>query len=300
MSNILTTPVLFLIFNRPDTTQRVFDEIRKAKPKELFIAADGPRENNLTDERLCHEARNIVSQVDWDCNVHTLFREKNLGCKFAISSAIDWFFSEVEEGIILEDDCVPDQSFFQFCQELLEYYQSDERIMTISGDNFQFGRRRTNYSYYFLVITYMGWATWKRAWKYYDLDMKLWPEIQKDEWLFDILSDKHALKYWEKIFNETFYSQINTWDYQWTFACWVQSGLSITPNVNLVKNIGFGEKSTHTKEICSPFSELIINKMQFPIFHPPYVIRDAKLDNFTEKNLFSQPRSLLECLRLNF
>lgn len=293
----LSTPVLFLIFNRPDTTQQVFNEIRKAKPKELFVAADGPREGNPTDERLCLEARNIIRQVDWECNVHTLFREKNHGCKVAISSAIDWFFSEVEEGIILEDDCVPDQSFFPFCQELLEYYRDDERIMMITGDNFQFGKKRTEYSYYFSRYFHIwGWATWRRAWRYYDRDMKIWPEIQRGNWLFDILKDKKVVKYWENIFNETYHGRINTWDYQWVFSCWIQNGLSIIPNNNLVMNIGFGDRSTHTKE-DSRFSKMIIQEICFPIVHPPFIIRDDFSDTQTESIWFSQSKSILDYLK---
>jgi len=154
----LKAPVLLLIFNRPDTTQLVFNKIRKARPAELYIAADGPRKNQPDDPENCRKAREILRQVDWDCKISTLFREENLGCKIGVSSAIDWFFSEVEEGIILEDDCVPDQSFFQFCQELLARYRDDKRVMMISGDNFQFGRRRTDYSYYFSQYVHIwGW-----------------------------------------------------------------------------------------------------------------------------------------------
>jgi len=282
------TPVLFLIFNRPDTTQQVFNEIRKAKPKDLFVAADGPREGNPLDKHLCQEARTIINQVDWDCNVHTLFREKNLGCKLAVSSAIDWFFSEVKEGIILEDDCVPDQSFFRFCQELLEYYRDDERIMMISGDNFQFGKKRTEYSYYFSRYTHIwGWATWKRAWKYYDREMKLWPEIKKGRWLFDLLSDKAAVKYWEKIFDETFHGRINTWDYQWLFSCWIQNGLTILPNVNLISNIGFDQNATHTIEMCN-LSKVPTFPIKFPLAHPRFVIRDNIADSDSQNVIFDK------------
>src|SRR4030042_6453503 len=151
MSNCkLTTPVLFLIFNRPDTTEKVFDEIRKAKPKKLFVAADGPRQDKQGEKEKVGRARQIVIDgIDWDCEIKTLFRDKNLGCKVAVSSAINWFFENEEMGIILEDDCLPHQSFFRFCGELLEKYKDDERIMVISGENLLFGRKRTNYSYYF-------------------------------------------------------------------------------------------------------------------------------------------------------
>jgi len=204
MVTSLKVPVLFLIFNRSDTTQLVFNEIRKAQPAQLFIAADGPRKDRPEDIENCRKVREIIRQVDWDCSVSTLFRDENLGCKRGVSSAIDWFFSHVDEGIILEDDCVPDPSFFPFCQELLERYRDDERIMVISGDNLQFGRRKSQYSYYFSRCFHLwGWATWKRAWDNYDIKMELWPKIKETGRLKDILHDPNAEKYWEIIFNDS-------------------------------------------------------------------------------------------------
>ncbi len=169
MHKRLTIPVLFLIFNRPDTTQPVFNEIREAKPTKLFVAADGPRDNKKGEKEECEKTRKIIEQVDWDCELYKLYRDKNLGCKIAVSSAIDWFFENVEEGIILEDDCLPHPSFFRFCQELLEKYKGDERVFVISGDNFLFGRKRTNYSYYFSRYNHCwGWAGWIRTLSDYD------------------------------------------------------------------------------------------------------------------------------------
>lgn len=176
----LNVPVLLLIFNRPDTTQRVFHEIRGASPLQLFISADGPRENKPGEFEKCQITRDIVRQVDWDCEVYTNFRDKNLGCKIAVSSAIDWFFENVEEGIILEDDCLPSFSFFRFCEELLEKYRDDERIMQIGGTNLLSEWQRSDDSYYFSKYgAIWGWATWRRAWQYYDVNMKLWPEVKK-------------------------------------------------------------------------------------------------------------------------
>jgi hypothetical protein len=296
----LHTPVLFLIFNRPDSTQVVFNEIRKVKPKQLFIAADGPRKNHQEDNVLCQKTRAIIDKVDWDCTVTTLFRNENLGCKYAVSSAIDWFFSNVEEGIILEDDCVPNQSFFPFCQELLEKYRDDARIMMISGNNFQFGRNRTQFSYYFSRYFHIwGWATWKRAWDHYDIKMELWPKIKKDGWLNDILQDTNAEKKWEMIFDDTYKNKINTWDYQWAFSCWIQGGLSILPNQNLVSNIGFDVMGTHTKG-DSIFSKLPTKNIKFPLMHPYYVIRDLKSDKYSEKVWFSTSGSLKSLLKSRF
>ena len=285
---LLKTPVLFLIFNRPDTTQQVFNEIRKAQPAQLFVAADGPRKDRPADKELCKKTRDIIQQVNWDCEVFTRFQDENLGCKRAVSSAIDWFFSNVEEGIILEDDCIPDQSFFPFCQELLEKYRDDERIMMVSGDNFQFGQKRTEYSYYFSRYFHIwGWATWRRAWKLYDREMMAWPEIRENGYLNNILSEKRLVRYWEAIFNSVYNVSTNTWDYQWVFSCWIQRGLSIIPNINMVSNIGFDQRSTHTKG-KDIRANMQTESMAFPILHPKYIIRNANADRFTEKIEYSR------------
>ncbi|WP_221056716.1 hypothetical protein [Methanoculleus chikugoensis] len=285
----LRTPVLFLVFNRLDTTKQVFEAIRRAKPPRLYVAADGPRADHRGEGEKVRAVRNyILSSIDWNCEVKTLFRDENLGCKRAVSSAIDWFFSHVEEGIILEDDCVPDQSFFPFCQELLERYRDDKRIMMISGDNFQFGQKCTENSYYFSRYPHIwGWASWERAWKLYDSEISTWPDFHKNGYLEDTLSEKRAVKYWESIFNSVYDGSINTWDYQWVFSCWIQGGLSITPNQNLISNIGFCQSSTHTKE-GSNFSNLPTGRIKFPLKHPKYIIRNVAADEFTENVWYSR------------
>jgi len=286
--NKLHTPVLFIIFNRPDFTQAVFNEIRKAQPTQLFIAIDGPRKDRPDDVEKCRKVLEITQQVDWDCKISTLIQDKNLGCKIGESTAMDWFFSHVEEGIILEDDTVPDQSFFMFCQELLEKYRDDQRVMMISADNFQFGRRRTEDSYYFSKYFFTwGWATWRRAWKCYDIKMKQWPVIRDGHFLMDILNDWFAVKYWSWILEETYNDKIDTWDYQWILSCWIHGGLSITPNTNLVSNIGFGEFAVHTTDKNSIFSNIPISPMRFPLNHPPFMIRDDLADRFSQKTFYS-------------
>lgn len=294
----IKTPVLFLIFNRPDTTQRVFNEIRRVKPKELFVSADGPRENKPLEVEKCQATRDIVlKQVDWDCKVYTNFRDKNLGCKIAVSSGIDWFFENVEEGIVLEDDTLPHPTFFRFCEELLQRYSDDSRIMMISGDNFQFGQKRTPYSYYFSRYPHIwGWASWRRAWKYYDVEMRLWPEIRDGKWLFDILGDKKAVSYWMNIFEKVYKGEINTWDYQLTFAFWIQSGLTILPNVNLISNIGFTCDATHTRK-KNKIAGLKFEPLQFPLIHPPVILRDNKADDFTQNGQFKNLSLLIRAIK---
>ena len=290
----LETAVLFLIFNRLEITKQSFQTIRKARPSRLYIASDGPRSTHTGEAEKVNAVRDyVLSGIDWDCKISTLFREKNLGCKRAVESAITWLFKNEEMGIVLEDDCVPDISFFQFCQELLTHYRYDTRIMAISGDNFQFGNKRTNYSYYFSRYPHCwGWATWRRAWKFYDVNMNLWPEIRDGNWLKDVCLNTAEEHYKKNIFQKAYDDLIDTWDYQWGFACWIQSGLIILPQVNLVKNIGFSEEGTHTISPDSPFAEISVETVNFPLKHPPFVIRDTISDAITWRRMFSLPSRL--------
>ncbi|MHC5916370.1 MAG: glycosyltransferase family 2 protein [Nostoc sp.] len=283
----MKTPVAFLIFNRPDTTQKVFEAIRQAKPPKLLVVADGPRSDRPGEAEKCAATRAIIDDVDWECEVLTDYSDVNLGCKKRVSSGLYWVFSQVEEAIILEDDCLPHPSFFPFCEELLERYREDNRIAVISGQNVQFGRQRTDYSYYFSRYNHCwGWASWRRAWKNFDYDMNLWPLIRDNGSLKDILKDESAVKYWTKIFQCTYDEKTNSWAYRWMFSCWIQNQLSILSNVNLVSNIGFGNEGTNTKKSVSIFSEIPTEKVLFPLKHPSFMIQDTKADEFTQKTLY--------------
>ncbi|WKZ15849.1 MAG: glycosyltransferase family 2 protein [Candidatus Jettenia caeni] len=283
----LKTPVAFLIFNRPDTTEKVFEVIRQAKPPKLLVVADGPRTDRPGEVEKCAATRAIIDRVDWDCEVLKNYSDINMGCKQCISSGLDWVFDTVGEAIILEDDCLPHLTFFRFCGELLEKYRSDERIALIGGINFQFGKKRTNNSYYFSRYNHIwGWASWSRAWQYYDVEMSAWPLIRDGKWLEDILGDSRLAKHWEGVFQATFEGEIDTWDYQWTFACWMQGALSILPNSNLVSNIGFSTEATHTTG-QNAFANMRAESLEFPLLHPRYLIRDAMADKYTERVHFS-------------
>ncbi len=245
---MLDTPVLFLVFNRPEKTKRVFSVVRRMKPKYLFIAADGPRNNKVGEDRKCEEVRQIVTNIDWECEIKTLFRDNNLGCGKAVSSAIDWFFENIEEGIILEDDCLPDDSFFYFCEKLLEYHRLDNKVMIISGNNFQDDKIYTNTSYYFSSYPHIwGWATWKRAWKLFDFEMEGLDDFINENKLKQNFRRKRDRICWKNILKQTQKNNIDTWDYRWMYAIWKNRGVCIIPNCNLVKNIGFDEEATHTK-----------------------------------------------------
>jgi hypothetical protein len=282
----MTVPILFLVFNRPDLVEQSFARIRDARPAQLFIAADGPRPDREGEAELCSQCREIVDCIDWDCEVKTLFRDSNLGCRIAVSEAITWFFEHVEEGIVLEDDCVAEPSFFRFCSELLELYRYDNRIMCITGNNFQNGIIRGAASYYFSIYNHCwGWATWRRAWQLYDCEMKRWTELKSSDFLSGFLQQRVA-EYWTREFDSILSGCSHVWDYQWELTCWSNSGLTATPNVNLVSNIGFDDRATHTKDANSAANRLQSYRMNFPLRHPADVSRYVIADRFVEQNHF--------------
>ena len=287
----LSTPVALFIYIRPDTTELVFAEIARAKPPILLVVADGPPTDNRAAAEKCAATRAIVERVDWPCVVHTNYSDVNLGLKHRISSGLDWVFETVEEAIVLEDDCLPDPTFFRFCEELLERYRNDTRIMMISGNNWQRGQRRTDHSYYFSLFPHVwGWASWRRAWALYDVEMTNWPEIRNDGWLSDILHDAPTLKHWTLIFEEVHGGKIDMWAYQMFFSAWSQSALSILPNVNLVTNVGMGHSdAVHTTWADSGL-QVEAQSLEFPISHPKFVIRDSVADEITQRTHFRQPR----------
>jgi hypothetical protein len=290
----MQTPVAFIIFKRPHTTEKVFQAIRQAKPSKLFVIADGARLDrldNLDEAEKCEATRAIIDKVDWECEVFKNYSDVNLGCGKRLPSGLDWVFEHVEEAIILEDDCVPNPTFFPFCEELLDKYRHDYRVASISGQNVQFGRKRTEYSYYFSRYNHCwGWATWKRSWKNFDSSIKHWKEIQEGGFLKDILIEPQAVRYWTKIF-QSLYDQPSDkiWDFHWTFACWLQNSLGIISNVNLISNIGFGEDSTHFKTSKNnPYINIQAHEIEFPLKHPQFVFRDVDADTFTQRTLFRE------------
>jgi hypothetical protein len=280
----ITTAVTFLIFNRPRLTEQVFNRIAQVRPQTLLMIADGPR--SPEDVKPCSEARRILDRIDWDCRVLREFSDHNLGCKRRVSTGLDWAFSQVEETIILEDDCVPSLSFFSFCQELLERYRDDERVFLISGDNFQFGQTRTNDSYYFSRYAHCwGWATWKRAWKQFDVTMSSWPEFKAGGYIKSVCEDPVEQRYWSNAFDLCYKGKINSWAYVWLYTCWAQGALTILPDTNLVSNIGFGSDATHTGDSANSLASLPTGDI-WKIKHPKLVVRHAEADAFTFKNVF--------------
>lgn len=287
-------PIAFLVFNRPDTTALVFEEIRRIKPLKLLVVADGPRADRPGEAEKCAAVRSIVEQVDWPCEVLNNYAETNMGCKRRVSSGLDWVFELVEEAIILEDDCLPDRSFFSYCERLLDHYRHDERIMHIGGANFQCGLTRGDGSYYYSHLNHIwGWATWRRAWKYYDVNMSSYPLFCKQHHMDNILPHKGMRRAWLRSFSSVFASQLDTWDYQWTYAIWQQNGLSIIPNVNLVTNIGFGSDATHTSDSDNPFAATPAAS-HGDLVHPRFMVPDRVADEYTFRAITRiTPRRLL-------
>jgi hypothetical protein len=264
----LDTPVAFILFNRPDKTAQSFARIREVRPAQLFLIADGPRPDHPTDADNCNAARAIVERIDWPCTVERNFAESNLGCKHRVSSGLDWVFEQVDAAIIIEDDIVPDLAFFRFAQELLNRYQNDTRIMHISGRNDLGCLDQDPYSYFFSRLTHIwGWATWRRAWRTYNVEAMGWtPETRAL-----VNSDWAGRTTLPAIFDRVHRGEIDTWDYQWLLNVILQSGLSIIPTHNLVSNIGFGAGATHTTNSNHRLAKLPTQTMRFPLTHPPYV-----------------------------
>jgi hypothetical protein len=275
----LTTPIVFLIFNRPDVTERVFAEIARSKPPKLLVVCDGARASRAGEAEKVSATRAIIERVDWPCEVLTNFSDVNLGCRRRISSGLNWVFEQVEEAIILEDDCLPTPTFFRFCQELLELYRNDMRIGMISGNNFQFGRRYNNDSYYFSKHTHIwGWATWGNRWREgYDDKMSKWPMILDGGRLGDLILDENELSYWKKIFNRMYSGKDNSWAFPWTYSNWIQGWLTILPSVNLVSNIGFMPTATHSTT-ATKLSAMDVQDLNFPLTHPIFRMRNIEAD----------------------
>lgn len=280
MNYIVKSPVLFVIFNRPDVTRQVFDRIKAVKPSRLYVAADGPRPGNETDPGRCRQARAVVEQIDWECELHTLFSDHNKGCKIAVAGALTWFFEQEEEGIILEDDCLPNNSFFHFCDTLLEKYRFDTRIRNITGSNMQDGRKWGNASYYFSrYANIWGWASWRRVWQGYDMELKQYTAADVARHLGKVFDDPFLIAAWQEIYNDLMAGKVDTWDYQLQLITFFGNGMCATPNVNLISNLGFRADATHTFDVNSHNANLPAAEMD-GITHPLYFLPEKEADYY--------------------
>lgn len=275
----LRAPVALMIFNRPQFTAQVFERIAAARPRRLFVVADGPRADHPDDVRLCSQTRAVIERVDWTCEVETNYAEANLGCKQRIASGLDWVFARTEEAIILEDDTVPALSFFAFCDELLERYREAPRVQMISGCNVLPADRSASDSYYFSRCHHVwGWASWARAWSGYDIEMRDWPVRRESGWLEGLLGGPTEVEIARAIFDATHAGEVPTWDFQLVFASWARDGLSVIPRDNLVTNIGYGDLGSHERDPDHPFARLPASEMSFPLRHPNTIEANQEAD----------------------
>ena len=287
----INTPVLLIVFNRPESTRRVFDAIRIAKPSRLYISSDGPRAGNSDDVDNIRKVREIVSNIDWPCKVERLFSDVNVGCQFGPRNGIDWLFRHEEQGIILEDDCLPSESFFYFCQEILSKYQNDDRVMSVAGVNMA-ESIRVHGDYYFSRYPLMwGWATWKRAWMKYDPNLSEWKFLKEQRWLLNMdIGGFGFEKVWSKTFDltQSLGAKATWWDYQWIYTCWVNNGYTVCPSVNLIQNLGIGSNAsaTHTSNYHPILSNLQLNDLDFPLSHPAEISLHKEMDAFISKHWF--------------
>lgn len=284
---LLTTPVTFFIFNRPEHTKIVFDAIAQAKPSKLLVVADGPRNNRPDDVTNCAQARAVVEKVNWDCEVLRNYSETNMGLRQRFPSAFNWVFSQVEESIVLEDDCLPHASFFPYCRDLLQHYRDDARITSINGSNLGYFHPTKAASYRFSKFMNMwGWATWKRSHKLVDFEMNSWPALRTSPEFDEIFNhDQEWISYWSRKFDLIHNRDraIDSWDYQWILSNLQQRKLAVSPQVNMIRNIGHGHQATHTTKQNHPLSQIEAQEMPLPLVHPSQMQSDADYDEFLKK-----------------
>ena len=289
-----STPVLLIAFNRPESTARVLRSLAEVKPQKFYVACDGPRPGRPEEAQRCEAVRALASHLDWPCDVQTLFQPSNLGCRAGVTAALDWFFEQEQEGIVLEDDIVADPSFFFFCQELLERYRHDERVGVIAANNHQHRPPSDGSSYRFSIYSHCwGWASWRRAWRCNDPEMRGWPAFRDGQWL-EQLGGKSLARRWGPWLDQLSAGQIDTWDMIWQFSCWQQGFLTVIPAVELVENIGFGVEATHTLDERSPLGRP--GSLSFPLRHPTVMQADRIRDQDTFRRLFER-RRLADWLR---
>lgn len=282
----MRTPIALILFNRPNHLQKVFRAIAEARPRKLFLIADGPRAGHDEDRELCAQAREIVAAPDWPVEVHRNFSQINLGCGRRVASGLDWVFARVPEAIIVEDDCLPSPDFFPFCEELLERYRYDTRVGMISGDNFVAPAISCPDSYYFSKYAHVwGWATWRRTWQAFDFDLTKWPEAKRQNILDVVLRRPEVTRFWAQIFDSQ-YASHRAWAARLVFTCFMNNLLNILPAVNLVSNIGWGAGATHALDPNDPRGNIPTGRLQFPLRHPEYIVGSTEADDYTERSHF--------------
>ena len=289
---MLNTPVLFIIFNRPDRTQLVFNQIKKQKPKILFVHADGPRPGFQDDLQKCLGSQKIIDeQIDWECDLHKSYRNENLGCGKGPAEAITWFFNNVVEGIIIEDDCIPHPDFFRYCEELLVRYRYSEKIMLIGATTYR-DDYPCEYSYTFTIYgTMAAWATWRRVWRLYDHQLAFTNRFDIGNKLNTLFYSRFEFNHWMKLYDWIVKDNFSDyWDWQLSILILYHHGLAIRPQKNLISNIGIGDDATHTKNLSSEmFMAYRETYAIFPLIHPPVITNDKKIDSVYFRKMYYKP-----------
>lgn len=271
------TPVALLIYNRAELTERVFEGVRAAQPRTLLVVGDGPHPARAQDAAKVAAARAIVERIDWPCKLHVNFAPANLGCRVRVATGLTWVFDTVEEAIVLEDDCLPDLTFFRFCRELLDRYR-DQRVMTIDGCCHLAARLRPPHSYFFSKnIGSWGWASWRRAWRHFDMHMKTWPAFRDQGWLRSVVDTPREADYWTARFDAAHAGLKDSWAFAWRYACWSHCGLSAQAARNLVTHAGSGAAATQARSVDHPKANAPLQPLG-EIVHPPFVVRDKQRD----------------------
>ena len=287
----MEVPILLIVWRRPHILSQVINAIRPLAPKYLFVACDGPRPDRPGEAEKVAATREVIdSEIDWPCQIKRLYSDVNQGCSDGPIRAITWFFDQVEEGIILEDDCIPHLDFFSYCATLLERYRHDERVWCISGSNFQNGEWRGDGSYFFSHIPLIwGWATWRRCWSHYNKALISWPKFRESSLFESIMYDECMRYYWSNKWDLTYMNdQVTWWDYQWVYTCISNGGLSVHPNLNLIRNIGTGPDASHT--FGGMLSYELSDRSISPICHPAFIVSDSFADRHLFDNTFGGKR----------
>jgi len=290
----MNIPIVLIIYHRPDLTKNLVNNLRSVKPKNIYVVADGPK--TPQDKVACDYARDMIKEIDWPCQIHKIYARVNMGLRKRVVSGLDTVFKKEKWAIILEDDLVIDPSFFPYCEQLLKKYAKNDQIISISGNNFQFGKNEIKKSYYFSRYVHSwGWATWKRAWDLYDDNLTDWTKLRQNNWLNTTLSSRVLALYWTMIFDMVSAGQVDSWAYRWTYSALKNTKLTIIPDRNLVSNIGYGTKATHTTR-KSRVMGMETSKMIFPLKHPRRVQRNINADRQTEMVAYLSPIIILSLL----
>ncbi len=293
--NQFNIPILLLTWQRNKEVEALISKLRKINAVNLYINSDGyslNKKNSKQIDKILETRSTILKNIDWDCKLQIKFNNKNLGCKNSVIEAINWFFENEESGIILEEDCIPDISFFYYCAELLKKYKNHKSIGCITGVNFQNNQKVSDSSYYFSKYNHCwGWATWKDKWEIFDKDINFWPKMKSQkEWEIDKSMKEEERNYWEKVFENSYLNLIDSWAYPWLASLWYKNKLTITPEYNLVSNVGFDGLATHTKNRFSRASNQKTYSLK-KIIHNSAIKINIKADRYTFKNHFLEYKS---------